>query len=92
MTQIVISIVAVIAAFGGVATGIVALRKVGTENIVAVRSIANTEADSTMEGLGKFNEVLRADNIAVHEQLRSERTDHEATRVLLRAALKEATR
>ena len=87
--QVILALGGIIAAFGGVATGIVALRKAGTDNVVNLRTVANAEADSLMEGQGKWAAALSADNIAVHKALMEERDAHEKTRGLLADALVE---
>lgn len=85
-SQLIIAFVGILTALGGIATGIVALRKVSTDNLISLRTMANIESDSTMENMAKFNETLRADNIAVHALLTTERAEHDKTRALLTAA------
>lgn len=79
-TQLLIAIAGLVAAFGGVATGIVALRKVGVDNRVAIRSVASTESDATMAQMHQFNEALRQDNITVRAENSDLRNDNDRLR------------
>jgi hypothetical protein len=74
-TQILIALIGMVAAFGGIATGIVALRKVGTENSVAIRTVAVSEADLTIESQSKFIDSLREDNTGLRAEIRELRAE-----------------
>lgn len=78
--QVLIAIGTLIAALGGIATGVVALRKVGTENAVAIRTVAVSENDNTIESMSNYIATLRAERTEERLEMRNLQADVSALR------------